>query len=248
MDEHETVINNSKTFPPIHSNDYLSRASSNRLLNELDSFCPVWYYELDPTINKLYDHDPTVRYQAIIELHSTKNRHFVSQLRHFQFDPAFMVRREVQNKLNPIESFYRRKFFYFQNMMKKNPNYAGYRFGLAIICLRYSQVWVQNSKLQDYFLREALRQLNRLIRTVDPKKNYFYYRGQVLKSMDRSSLAIEDFKKVLEIDSEHWGAILKLLDLYFKNKQPHKSFELVKAVRKNTHPKILKDLFSFWKL
>ncbi len=216
--------------------------TSIQIVNELNSFVPNWYYELEPAINKLHDHDPTLRYEAIHRLKSTRNRLFVNQLRPFQFDSAAIVRKAAQNKLKPIETFYRVKFFYFQNKMENFPNYAGYRLGFAIICLRYSQMWVQDTKLQDYFLRDALRQLNRLIRTVEPKKCYFYYRGQVLKTMHQTTLAIEDFKKVLEKDPKHWGAILKLIDLYIKNKQPHKSFELLQT-HQDSIPIALKEYF-----
>lgn len=211
-----------------------------QIINELDSYVPNWYYELEPTINKLHDHDPTLRYEAIHKLKATKTRSFVKQLQPFKFDSAAIGRNAAQNKLRPIESYYRAKFFYFENKMKKFPNYAGYRLGFAIICLRYCQMWVQDTKLQDYFLRDALRQLNRLIRTVEPKKCYFYYRGQVLKTMHQTTLAIADFKIVLEKDPKHWGAILKLIDLYINNKQPHKSFNLLQT-HQDSIPEALKE-------
>lgn len=248
MDEHQVSIESPETKPIGYKNEPSLEGNPTQNIQQQLSILPDWYYELDPAISKLYDHDPTVRYEAVLNLHPKKNRTFVNQLRHFQLDPAYPVRREVQNKLNSIESFYRRKFYFFQKMMKKKSNYAGYRLGFALTCLRYAQNWVQSAKLQDYFLHEALGQLNRLIRTVEPKKIYFYYRGQVFKAMNQISLAIEDFRKVREIDPKHRGAILQLLDSYIKSKQPHKSNELVRITVEQSHPTVFKNLLTFWEV
>ena len=189
-----------------------------------------YLYELEPIENMLHDPNRLVRAEAIRQLRPTRNRMFVNEIRALQFDSAPMVRQEASKKLKPIESYYRRWFFFFQSQTKKQPNYPGYRFGFAIVCLRYSQVWVHDAKLRDHFLHEALKHLNRVIRTFEPKSVYFYYRGQVLSSLRREKLAIEDFKKVLLARQRHWGAAFALVDLYLRTRQPHLAFEILDSM------------------
>jgi predicted Zn-dependent protease len=224
-----TLLKLDSVKPP-HLEANSGAGSFAELKDETIESMPDWLYDLEPIVNKMHDRDRQVRAAAIRQLRPFKNRSFVSQVRPFQSDAAPAVREEANKKLGPIESYYRRRFFYFQNQTRIQPNYPGYRFGLAIVCLRYSQVWVRDISLRDHFLGEALKQLNRLIRTHEPKPIYFYYRGHVLSHLRRAKLAIEDFTKVLTAKPRHRGAALALMDLYFRTQQPQLAFEIADSL------------------
>jgi len=156
------------------------------------------------------------------------------------------VQTEARRKLKPIEIFYRRKFNFFQDRLKKQPNRLGYQLGFAVICLRYAQIWVEDGKLQEYFLRQAFKNLNQLIRIYEPKARYFYYRGQVLREFNQPRLAAEDFKKVLQQNPRHYGAMLALIDFYLQQRQPHIAIQLIKKLQQHKLPLVYRQALQYW--
>jgi predicted Zn-dependent protease len=204
------------------------------------------FFQTEPLINSLKDSVPSIRLAGIKQLHGEKDKNIVNQLRNLLIDSDESVQIEARKKLNPIEMFYRRKFSFFHEMLQKSPDEPAYKLGFAVTCFRYSQVWVENRRLRDYFLRQALKYLNQLIRMFEAKSRYLYYRGKVLCELNEYRLAIEDFKIVLKQNSKHTGAILSLINLYLMVNKPASSYQLIKILNIKKLPKQIQTSIDFW--
>lgn len=204
-------------------------------------------YHLEPLVNRLRDHDAQSRAEAIRAMPVIKSRYYVNLLKPFRSDRDETVQAEARNKLKKIESFYRRKFFYFQNKIIEFPSNPGYRFGFAITSLRYAQVWVREKNLQEYFLEKALKHFNRIIRTFEPKMIYFYYRGQVYVMLKNKRLAIEDFGKVLSKKPDHIAASFALIRLHYSLQEPENVIRLVDSLWSRDLPPALRSQLLYWR-
>lgn len=204
-------------------------------------------YHLEPLVNRLRDHDVKERAEAIRSMPTIKSRYFVNLLKPFRSDPDEAVREEAREKLKRIESFYRRKFFFFQNKIIEFPSNPGYRFGFAVTSLRYAQVWVKDENLQEYFLAKALRHFNRIIRTFEPKPIYFYYRGQVYAMLKNKRLAVEDFSQVLSKKPNHIGASFALIRLYYSLQEPENVVNLVDLLWSRDLPPAMRSQLLYWR-
>lgn len=204
------------------------------------------FFQIEPLINMVNDSSPSVRLAGTKQLRGAKGNKIVTQLRKLSLDSNASVQEEARKKLNPVEMFYRRKFSVFQDMLQKQPDEPAYKLGFAVTCYRYSQVWVENKRLQEYFLRQALKYLNQLIRMFEPKSRYLYYRAKVLSDLNENKLAIEDFKNVLKRNKNHTGAILSLIDLYLKTNKPENSYRLIKVLQGKKLPKQIQTAINFW--
>ena len=219
----------------------LAKQSPNQKVKIFESF-----FQTEPLINSLKDSVPSIRLAGIKQLRGEKDKNIVNQLRNLLMDSDESVQTEARKKLNPIEMFYRKKFSFFHEMLQKSPDDPGYKLGFAVTCFRYSQVWVENRRLREYFLRQALKYLNQLIRMFEAKSRYLYYRGKVLYDLNEYRLAIEDFKIVFKQNRKHTGAILSLIDLYLKEKKPASSYELIKILQNKKLPKQVQTSIDFW--
>ena len=105
----------------------------------------------------------------------------------------------------------------------------------------------------NYILPTNPQSKNKLIRKLwggyaykDPKTRYFYYRGQVFNDLHQTRLAIEDFKKVLQQNQRHIGALLFLVDLYLNAKMPSDAYPLIKKLQLNKLPSKITKAVNFW--
>ena len=204
------------------------------------------FFQTEPLVNMLKDNSPSARLFGLKQLQQKNTKKTVNQLRNLSFDVDESIQDEARKKLAPIEMFYRRKFSFFQEMLQKYPNDPAYKLGFAVTSFRYSQVWVENKRLQDYFLRQALKYLNQLVRMFAPKTRYFYYRAKVLVDLNENRLAIEDLKTVLKQKQNHTGAILSLIDLYLKVNKPQSSYNLIKLLEEKKLPDQIQNSLDFW--
>jgi predicted Zn-dependent protease len=205
------------------------------------------FYFTEPIQNMLQDQNPAIRLRGLQQIRNKKSHKFVKEIRNYLLDNDEQVRTEARKKLQLIEMYYRKKFSIFQDLTNKCPDHPGFRLGFAITCLRYSQNWVENAKLQEYFLRQSLKELNHLIRVFEPNCRYFYYRAQVLTALNQNRLAIEDLKKVLSQKPGHRGAMLSLIDLSFQTKEPQNTLPYIRQLCNKKLPASLQAALLFWK-
>ncbi|NOY76406.1 MAG: hypothetical protein GXO76_00920 [Calditrichaeota bacterium] len=122
----------------------------------------------------------------------------------------------AKGELDTLDVQFRKRIYKIRQKMRREPDYPGYQLALAVVFLRYSQIWPHVPENRTYFLTQASKLLNQLIRLVQPKTRYFYYRGWVRKEMGDFRGAISDFRKILHLHPTHWGAVLGLLESLFE--------------------------------
>lgn len=207
---------------------------------------PENFFLTEPIMNMLADKNPATRLSGLKQIKGMNNRNLINKLHNLTFDPSRDVQFETQKKLKPIEMFYRRKFSFYQDNLTKFPDQPGYKLGFSLTCLRYAQNWVVNMELREYFLKQAIKYMNQLIRIHEPKVNYFYLRGQVLFELNQKRAAIEDFKKVLHQRPNHTGAILSLIELYLQTYKPSAINQLIGKLKQKKLPPKIKAAIEFW--
>ncbi len=203
-------------------------------------------FNLVPNENLLAEKNPALVSQGLRHLKQLQRKESVLLLRRFLFHPSEQVQNEARRKLKRLEMGYRRKFFHFQDRMKRYPNYPGFKLGFAVVCLRYAQIWTEDSRLKEYFLRQALKHLNQLIRLFHPREKYFYLRGQVLCELGHLHLALADFDRVLQLRPSHLGARFSLIDLYFRTGRPETALQHLHELRQRPCPRVLRPMLDFF--
>lgn len=141
---------------------------------------------------------------AIRELHRLSNH------------SNLMYRIAAKGELDTLDVQFRKRIYKIRQKLRQEPDYPGYQLALAVVFLRYSQIWPHVPENRSYFLAQSSKILNRLIRLVQPEVRYFYYRGLVRKEMRDFRGAISDFRKVLYLNPTHWGAFMRLLESLFE--------------------------------
>ena len=207
---------------------------------------PESVYFIEPLLNMLGDKNPSTRLSGLKRIKGTNNRNLITKLHNLTFDSSYAVQLETQRKLKPIEMYYRKKFSFYQDNLKKFPDNTGYRLGFSLTCLRYAQNWVVNVELREYFLKQALKLINQLIRIYEPKTKYFYFRGQILGELNQKRAAIEDFNKVLLQRPNHTSAILSLIELYLYTNNPAKVKQLIGKLKQKKLPPKIQAAIDFW--
>ena len=122
----------------------------------------------------------------------------------------------AKGELDTLDVQFRKRIYKIRQKIRQEPDYPGYQLALAVVFLRYSQIWPHVPENRTYFLTQSSKILNQLIRLVQPKARYFYYRGFVRKEMGDFRGAISDFRKILHLNPTHWGAFLGLLESLYK--------------------------------
>jgi len=203
-------------------------------------------FTLEPIVNMLEDPTESVRLAGLNQIKGLNHCERIKKLRNLSYDSSEKIQLLIRKRLKPIEINYRKKFSYYQNLTTKYPEKTSHKFGFSLTCLRYAQTWVENEKIKEYFLQQALKNLNQLIRVHYPKTKYFYYRGQVFNDLNQTKLAIEDYKKVLQQNPKHTGALLALADLYLQTKKISNAYQLIKELQIKKLPKEIKKAVNFW--
>ncbi len=165
----------------------------------------------DATADLLRSRDSRDRLKGIRQLRHPWSAPAVLQLHRLSRHPNLLYRAVAKGELDMVDIVFRRRIYRVRQKMKGDEENPALWFSLAVVFLRYAQIWPHDRENRTFFLSQALNYLNRLIRLVKPKLIYFYYRGLVRKEMGQYRTALSDFRKVLHAKPEHWGSLLGLL-------------------------------------
>ncbi len=154
--------------------------------------------------------------QGIRQLHRPFYALAIQELNRLSSHSNLMFRIAAKSELDKLDVQFRKRIYKIRQKLRQEPDCPGYQLALAVVFLRYSQIWPHVPENRIYFLEQSSKILNRLIRLVQPEVRYFYYRGFVRKEMGEFRLAISDFRKVLHLNPTHWGAFMGLLESLFE--------------------------------
>ncbi len=171
---------------------------------------------VEPTTDLLRSRNSHNRLKGIRQLRHPWNPVAVARLHRLTRHPNVLYRAAARGELDMVDILFRKRIYKVRQKMKGDSENPALWFALAVVFLRYAQIWPHDAENRTYFLNQALSNLNKLIRLVEPKLIYFYYRGWVRKEMGDYRTAISDFRKVLHTRRQHWGALLGLLTCLYE--------------------------------
>jgi tetratricopeptide (TPR) repeat protein len=155
------------------------------------------------------------RLKGIRQLRHPWNPAAVARLHRLTRHPNVLYRAAARGELDMVDILFRKRIYRIKQKLKTDAENPALLFSLAVVFFRYAQIWPHDRENRSYFLGQSLNHLNKLIRLVQPKLLYFYYRGLVRKEIGEYRTAISDFRKVLHAQPQHWGALLGLLHCLF---------------------------------
>ncbi len=172
--------------------------------------------EIRVTTDLLLSKNPKQMVQGIRQLRRPFYSLAISELHQFSSHSNLMYRIAAKGELDTLDIQFRKRIYKIRQKLRKEPEYPGYQLALAVVFLRYSQIWPHIPENRNFFLSQSNKILSSLIRLIQPEARYFYYRGFVRKEMGDLRSAISDFRKVLHLNPVHWGAFLGLLESLFE--------------------------------
>ena len=201
---------------------------------------------LKATTDLLRSRNRRDRLKGIHQLRHPWNPVAVARLHRLSRHPNVLYRAAARGELDMVDILFRKRIYKVRQKMKGDAENPALRFALSVVFLRYAQIWPHDKENRTYFLNQSLSHLNKLIRLVEPKLIYFYYRGWVRKEIGDYRTAISDFRKVLHARPQHWGALLGLLTcLYEIGEFPRVHRVAVSWKRWARHPYQI-ALLNFW--
>jgi len=172
--------------------------------------------EIGVTTDLLISKDSEQTVQGIRQLRRPFYALAIRELHRLSNHSNLMYRIAAKGELDTLDIQFRKRIYKIRQKLRQEPDYPGYQLALAVVFLRYSQIWPHVPENRSYFLAQSNKILNRLIRLVQPEVRYFYYRGVVRKEMGDFRGAISDFRKVLYLNPTHWGTFMRLLESLFE--------------------------------
>ncbi len=185
-------------------------------MSHVKSFTPDFPREIGVTTDLLTSKNPAKAVQGIHQLRRPFYALAIQELHRLSSHSNLMFRIAAKGELDTLDVQFRKRIYKIRQKLHQQPDCPGYQLALAVVFLRYSQIWPHVPENRRYFLMQSGKILNRLIRLVQPEMRYFYYRGFVRKEMKDFRGAISDFRKVLHLKPTHWGAFLGLLESLFE--------------------------------